>query len=217
MSGFHAHVQVGSTTAATSCVSAWCSSPPAARTQRSGSARPSPSSAPMTHPRLPALLHRGRPLQRPRRGHAGPWLLHRILPALRPRPCRLRGPVRGEAGSSTRPGPSSPSPLGGPHPARPSTGSAPTRRWNTTCCPWIGVGGTPESVLLRRIRLPDHLRDHRRTAAVLRPAGEPLHHGAMAKYGHPMQQVLPIHPATLPRPTRRRGRSSSRTGSASAT
>ena len=50
---------------------------------------------------------------------------------------------------------------------------------------------------LRRIRLPDHLRHHRRPAArPSRPLAN-LYREAMAKYGHPMQQMATHSPGHI--------------------
>ena len=97
--------------------------------------------------RVRAVRHARRRLTRPRRGHPRTRIVHRVVPAVRLRPARLRGALRGEA----RPL------LAAARPRSPSRGRARCARRSTDADvfpktenglkAWVGVGGTPESVV----------------------------------------------------------------------
>ena len=114
------------------------------------SAPRSPCSAPTTRfASTSASRTLERAVERPRRGDPRPRLVHRVVSAVRLRPDALRGAVRGEARSVRgAPEASSRSPGPGTH--------APAARRHQSIFPpiengrlrtWVGVGGSPESVV----------------------------------------------------------------------
>ena len=167
-----------------------------------------------SRPRLRALLDAGRHLERPRRNHRRPRLVHRVVSAVRLRPrsstsCCSRSGSTCSRRCSNR---------------QPVTWSGRTRAplSDQTVYPpiepgqtlrvWVGVGGTPRVGRAgRALRLPADARDHRRQPAAVRAVRRSVLPRARSSSGTSRCRSASTRPATSPPPTSRRARSSGRT------
>ena len=81
-----------------------------------------------------------------------------------------------------------------------------------TLTTWVGVGGSPESVVrAARYGLPLDARDHRRRSAALRAVSSICTTARSTQIGQPSCRSACTRPATSPTPTSRRARSCGRT------
>ena len=87
-------------------------------------------------------------LERPRRSHSRPRIVHRVVSAVRLRPLALRRAVRGQAGAVRRAAEGRAGHVERARRARRSRRRRSIRRSRTgTLRTWVGVGGSPESVV----------------------------------------------------------------------
>ena len=140
--------------------------------------------------RLRAVFDTQRAVERARRGDRRPRLVHRIVPAVRIRSGAIRSAVRGAARALRRAAEGTAGDLVGPHAHRASrTAVYPPIEPGSRLRVWVGVGGTPQSVVrAAHYGLPLMLAIIGGSPRRFTPYVD-LFHRALAEFGH---ETLPI-------------------------